>query len=36
MLTFDIVPPLPRTATAEILLSGADAEVRATLPLRWR
>lgn len=36
MLQLEVVPPLPRTATLEIVVSGADAEARAILPLRWR
>lgn len=36
MLQLEIVPPLPRTSALEIVVSGADCEARATLPLRWR
>jgi hypothetical protein len=31
-----VVPPLPRTATVEIVVSGTTAEASVVLPLRWR
>lgn len=36
ILQLEIVPPLPRTATLEIVVGGATAQASATLPMRWR
>jgi hypothetical protein len=36
LLRLEIVPPLPRTTSIEVVVSGATAEARAILPLRWR
>lgn len=34
--TLRVVPPLPATSSVEVLAAGRSAEVRTTLPVRWR